>query len=100
MFMKIERFEDIIAWQKAKELTLLWYRSIKRIEEITLFVIKYCVRVSTANNIAEDLNAEVIKNYGSFYLLQKGSSGEYDLCLTLHSNSSISIKINLIVYIP
>ena len=29
MFMKIERFEDIIAWQKAKELTLLWYEVLK-----------------------------------------------------------------------
>lgn len=34
--MKIEKFEDIIAWQKAKELTLLFIVNLKTVEILAL----------------------------------------------------------------
>ena len=51
--MKIERFEDIIAWQKAKELVLLIYRDFNHSKDFGFRDQIQRASVSVMNNIAE-----------------------------------------------
>ncbi|PCI96773.1 MAG: four helix bundle protein [Flavobacteriales bacterium] len=74
--MKIERFEDIIAWQKAKELTYLIY---KELEDSKDFGYKDQIQrasVSIMNNIAEGFERKSNKEFKYFLFVAKGSCGE------------------------
>ena len=74
--MKIERFEDIIAWQKAKELTYLIY---KELEDSIDFGYKDKIQrasVSIMNNIAEGFERKSNKEFKYFLFVAKGSCGE------------------------
>ena len=51
--MKIERFEDIITWQKAKELSLLCYVLFKNNKDFKYRDQILSAVVSIMNNIAE-----------------------------------------------
>ncbi|MBI3342602.1 four helix bundle protein [Candidatus Gottesmanbacteria bacterium] len=74
--MKIDKFEDIIAWQKAKELTLAWYRVLKNCRDYSFRdqVLRACV--SIMNNIAEGFERRGDKELRKFLFIAKGSSGE------------------------
>jgi len=74
--MKINRFEEIKAWQSAKELTLNLYSLFKDIKD-------YCFRdqilrasVSVMNNIAEGFERRSDKEFKQFLYIAKGSAGE------------------------
>ncbi len=74
--MKFERFEDIIAWQKAKELTIQIYRSF---EELKDFAFKNQIQkasVSVMNNIAEGFERKSNNEFKHFLYIAKGSCGE------------------------
>jgi four helix bundle protein len=76
---RIERFEDLIAWQKARELT-------KRIYEVTRegpfsrdFSLRDQIRdasVSTMSNIAEGFERRGDREFDRFLSIAKGSVGE------------------------
>lgn len=51
--MKFRRFEDIIAWQKAKEMTILIYHSFADIRDFGFKDQIQRASVSVMNNIAE-----------------------------------------------
>ena len=51
--MKIERFEDIIAWKKAKELTILIYNCLNQCKDFTYKNQIQRASLSIMNNIAE-----------------------------------------------
>lgn len=51
--MKIEKFEDLIAWQKAKELTLKLYDACKNCKEYGLKDLLIKTNITIMNRIAE-----------------------------------------------
>src|SRR5574340_212266 len=74
--MTIERFEDIISWQKGKDLTILIYKLLKGNRD-------YCYRnqivravISICNNIAEGFERRRNKEFKQFLFISKGSCGE------------------------
>ena len=74
--MIIERFEDIIAWQKAKELTLLIYSLFKTNRDFSFRDQIQRASISTMNNIAEGFERKGNKEFRQFLFLSKGSSAE------------------------
>jgi four helix bundle protein len=74
--MKIDRFEEIIAWQKAKDLTLRLYLLFKDTRDFA-FRDQICrASLSIMNNIAEGFERNSDKEFKHFLFIAKGSSGE------------------------
>ncbi len=74
--MKIDRFEDIIAWQKAKILTIRLYLVFKENRDFS-FRDQICrASASVMNNIAEGFERNSDKEFKHFLYIAKGSSGE------------------------
>ncbi|MDT4955181.1 MAG: hypothetical protein QOJ02_3319 [Acidobacteriota bacterium] len=76
---KIERFEDMECWKKARELTKFVYE----ISSISKFAHDYGLRdqirrasVSVLSNIADGFERDGNKEFIQFLSLAKGSSGE------------------------
>jgi len=74
--MKIDRFEDIIAWQKAKVLTLRLYLLFKDNRDFSFRDQIFRASVSVMNNIAEGFERNSDKEFKHFLFIAKGSAGE------------------------
>lgn len=74
--MKIEKFEDIISWQKAKEATLIVYDCFSGCRDFSLRDQIQRAAVSVMNNIAEGFERKSNKEFKQFLFIAKGSSGE------------------------
>ncbi len=74
--MKIERFEDIIAWQKSKTLALLIYADFKNCRDFAFKDQIQRASLSVMNNIAEGYERMGNKEFSKFLYIAKGSSGE------------------------
>ena len=74
--MKIERFEDIIAWQKAKQLTLSIYNEYESCNDFGFKNQIQRASVSIMNNIAEGFERKTNKEFKHFLFIAKGSCGE------------------------
>ena len=74
--MKINRFEDIIAWQKAKELTISIYTVFSGCKDFDLKKQIQRASVSIMNNIAEGFERHSNKEFTHFIYIAKGSCGE------------------------
>jgi four helix bundle protein len=81
--MKIERFEDIIAWQKGKEITLMVYRSFKDCKDFGFKNQIERASVSIMNNVAEGFERRTNKELKNFLFIAKGSTGEVRSMLEL-----------------
>jgi four helix bundle protein len=88
--MRIERFEDIIAWQKAKELTVRMYSLFSESKDFGFNNQIQRASVSVMNNITEGFERKGNKEFKQF-LFKGGSSGEVRsmLCLA-HELNKIS----------
>ena len=74
--MRIEKFEDIISWQKSKELAILIYSLFKNTKDFSFIdQIKRAV-VSIGNNIAEGYERKTNQELKYFLYVAKGSCGE------------------------
>ena len=76
---KIERFEDIDAWKKARELTKIIYEVTAQGKLATDFSLRDQLRraaVSIMANIAEGFEREGNKEFRQFLATAKGSAGE------------------------
>ncbi len=74
--MKIDRFEDIKAWQKSKTLTVMIYNLVKDFRDFGYRdQIQRC-SVSIMNNIAEGFERRLNKEFKQFLFIAKGSCGE------------------------
>ncbi|MDE1940839.1 MAG: four helix bundle protein [Patescibacteria group bacterium] len=74
--MTIEKFEDIVAWQKARALSTLIYGLFRDNKD---FKFKDQIRsaaVSISSNIAEGFERKGDKEFGHFLYIAKGSSAE------------------------
>mgnify|MGYP000856255102 FL=1 len=74
--MKIEKFEDIIAWQKAKTLTTNIYSTFKDSKDFNFRDQIQRASVSIMNNIAEGFERKGDRELGKFLFIAKGSCGE------------------------
>jgi four helix bundle protein len=74
--MKIEKFGDIIAWQKAKELSLIIYKSFKQTKDFSFKNQIERAGISIMNNIAEGFERQTNKEFKNFLFIAKGSCGE------------------------
>lgn len=74
--MKIEKFEDIIAWQKAKSLTINIYKSLNNCRDYGFKDQIQRASVSIMNNIAEGFERKGDKEFKKFLFIAKGSCGE------------------------
>jgi four helix bundle protein len=76
---KIERFEDIEAWRKARELTKIIYEVTAQGRLSADFSLRDQLRrasVSIMANIAEGFEREGNKEFRQFLAMAKGSAGE------------------------
>ena len=76
---RIERFEDIKAWQLAKELVVEVYKVSARDPFVKDFGLREQIRraaVSIMANIAEGFERESDKEFQRFLVIDKGSAGE------------------------
>ena len=74
--MNIEKFEDILSWQKAKLLTLCIYKSFKTCKDFGFRDQIQRATVSIMNNIAEGFERKGDKEFKRFLFIAKGSCGE------------------------
>ena len=74
--MKIEKFEDVIAWQKSRILSLEIYRLFKNNRDFSFRDQIQRSAISVMNNIAEGFERRSEKELINFLYIAKGSCGE------------------------
>ncbi|HPT65932.1 MAG TPA: four helix bundle protein [Candidatus Woesebacteria bacterium] len=74
--MTIERFEDILVWQKAKVFVLDIYKNFIFCKDYSFKDQILRAAVSIMNNIAEGYEKETNKDFKKFLFISKGSCGE------------------------
>jgi four helix bundle protein len=88
--MKINQFEDILAWQKAKNMTLKIYSMFKETKDFG-FRDQICrASVSVMNNIVEGFERKSDAEFKHFLFIAKGSCGE------VRSMLYLAIELNYI----
>lgn len=88
--MKIERFEDIIAWQKSEILVLDIYKNFKNCRDFSFRDQIQRAVVSIMNNIAEGFERRTNKELINFLFVAKGS------CAEVRSMLHLALKLNYI----
>ncbi|HOU97891.1 MAG TPA: four helix bundle protein [Bacteroidales bacterium] len=88
--MAISRFENIIAWQKAKDLAITIYSLYSDCNDFGLKNQIQRASVSVMNNIAEGFERKSNNDFKQFLYIAKGSCGEVRTMLIL----SHDLKIN------
>ena len=84
--MNIEKFEDILSWQKAKILTLNIYKKFHTSRDFGFKDQIERASVSIMNNIAEGFERRGNKEFRQFLFISKGSCGEVRSMLNLALN--------------
>ena len=74
--MKINRFEDILAWQKAIDLAVECRRLFRVCKDYSFLDQLFRAVVSISNNIAEGFERSGDKEFRKFLFIAKGSCGE------------------------
>ena len=74
--MRIEKFEDIKIWQKARELNLFVYTLFKDNRDYRFRDQMQSASVSIMNNIAEGFERQGNKEFSRFLFISKGSCAE------------------------
>ena len=74
--MIIEKFEDIISWQKSKELSILIYFAFRDNRDFGFRDQIQRAVISISNNIAEGFERRSNKEFKQFLYIAKGSCGE------------------------
>ena len=73
---KIDRFEDIMAWQKAKLMTVMIYGLFEQCKDFCFKDQIQRASVSVMNNIAEGFERKTNNEFKQFLFIAKGSCGE------------------------
>jgi len=74
--MKIEKFEDIMSWQKSQNLALEIYQIFKENKDYSFKDQIQRAIISISNNIAEGFERRSNKEFIHFLYIAKGSCGE------------------------
>jgi four helix bundle protein len=88
--MKIEKFEDIIAWKKGIDLAVVIYNIFKNNKDFKFKDQIQSALVSISNNIAEGYERRSNKELRQFLYIAKGSAGE------VRSMLYIALRLNYI----
>lgn len=74
--MNAQKFEDLICWQRAKDLTIVIYKDFKNNRDYAFKdqIQRACLSIS--NNIAEGFERKSNKEFNQFLHIAKGSCGE------------------------
>lgn len=103
--MKIEKFEDLISWQKAQEVSLIVYKIFRTNKDFSFRDQLQRAVVSISNNIAEGFERRSNKELMQFLYIAKGSCGESRSMLYLAkdlsyiSNEEFDTLLNLLTEI-
>jgi four helix bundle protein len=90
--MRAEKFEDIIAWQKSKQLVVDVYKIFKNCRDYSFRDQIQRAAVSVMNNIAEGFERKGNKEFSKFLYISKGSCGE------IRSMLYIAVELKYISY--
>jgi len=95
--MKISRFEDILAWQKAKTLTKEIYLKFSDSKDYSFKDQIQRASCSIMNNIAEGFERKSNNEFKYFLFIAKGSCGEVRsmLILSYELNKIMNQNINI-----
>lgn len=74
--MKIEKFEDIIAWQRAQDLAVSIYKAFSFSKDFGFRDQIQRASISISNNIAEGFERKGDVEFKRFLFIAKGSCGE------------------------
>lgn len=74
--MKIEKFEDIVSWQKSRELTVTIYSTFSETKDYNFKNQIERASVSIMNNIAEGYERKSNQEFKYFLFVAKGSCAE------------------------
>jgi four helix bundle protein len=74
--MKIEKFEDLICWQKSEDLSFNIYNKFRNCKDYAFCNQIKRAAVSIMNNIAEGFERRTNKELKNFLFIAKGSCGE------------------------
>ena len=74
--MKVTRFEDLIAWQKAQDLAVMLYDKFSRHSDFGFRNQLLKAVVSISNNIAEGFDRKTNKEFRYFLFVSMGSNSE------------------------
>lgn len=88
--MKITTFEEIIAWQKSRDLCLIIYELFRKNRDYGFSDQIRRASVSIMNNIAEGFERKGNKEFRNFLYIAKGS------CAELRSMLYLAIKLKYI----
>ena len=87
--LRINRFEDIIAWQKAKEMSIQVYKSFDVVRDFGFKDQIQRASVSVMNNIAEGFERQTDNEFRQGLYIAKGSCGEVRSMVYLASELNI-----------
>lgn len=88
--MKINKFEDIFAWQKAGKLTIDIYSIFQKCKDFGYINQIQRATISIMNNIAEGFERNTNKEFRNFLYIAKGS------CAEVRSMLYVAIKLDYI----
>lgn len=74
--MKVTRFEDLIAWQKAQDLAVILYKKFSDHNDYGFKNQLLRAVVSISNNIAEGFDRKTQKEFRYFLFVSMGSNSE------------------------
>ncbi len=81
--MYIEKFEDLIVWQKAKKLNIIIHNCMIKVNDFGYKNQIERAPISIMNNIAEGFDKQTTKEYKQFLHIAKGSCSEVKSMLYL-----------------
>ena len=81
--MKIQKFEDIIAWQKAQDLAVIVYKNFENVKDFGFKDQIHRASISVSNNIAEGFDRYSDKEFTRFLYIALASCSEVKSMLYL-----------------
>jgi four helix bundle protein len=84
--MGLQKYEDLVVWQKAMDLVVEVYKLVKSLPDEELFVLSNQMRrsaVSIPSNIAEGHERSTTKDFIKFLHIAKGSKAELETQLQI-----------------
>jgi four helix bundle protein len=87
--MKIPKFEELIAWQRAQDLAVLIYKLTENLSDYSFQNQMRRASVSISNNIAEGFSRSSKPDFKSFLFYAKGSCSEVNSMAYLANRISI-----------